>query len=408
MSNMKNSTAMINVACAIVFLIFVFLYVFCYQADMLTYIQHVWSGGKTHFDPLVGAISFCIVLYLIYYGVKTLFPLPHYLKALSFFPSLLFLGVLTSVTPETDESLSVGNWSWISMILLVGFVIVMKPLRELSSLDIKLKDDSLFSKVAWANYLILGILFLITFAIGNGNRQLHKDLRVENLIDKREYAKASEVGMKSYTSDSTITMLRALALSKQNRLGENLFGYRLTGGSMSLVPHRDNSCKFSFADEGILWRQLGAMPREEIRDVKSFLRSLRRHNVARPAVNDYMLTAYLLDRDLTGFVKELSYQLDTVKIAANIKGKQLDTLQQRKTDVLNAGLKKLPRHYREALILYNHIHTNRLITYTNEVIDADYLDFHAIEQKAYKNPEERRSALQDSYSGTYWFYYFVQ
>lgn len=401
---------MINMVCAIIFITFVFLYVFCYQADLLALAQHAWSGGKTTFNPLVGAPIFCAILFLIFCGVKNIFPLPPYIRTVSYFPSLLFLGVLTSIEPEKNTEITVGNWSWISIVLIVVYCILVKPFTELTSLHIRLRSNSLLSRVAWTNYAILALLFLMTIAIGNNDRKLHRDLHAENLINSRSYSSATEYERKSQQTDSTLTMFRALSLSKQNLLGEQLFAYALPPLSATssrlpssvLFPHSDGSCKFTFADEGILWRQMGAMPREEITDAKAFLLSLRRHHVARPAVNDYLLCAYLLDRDLKGFVTELSHQIDTVRIVPSIKGKELDTLLQRKADVLNAGLKKLPRHYREALVLYNHTHSNRIITYSDEVLDADYRDFCAMEQKS---SAERQALLQTTYRGTYWLYF---
>ena len=50
-----NSTFIIKVICAILFILFSFGFLYCYQADLIAMAQHVLSEGKTHYDKMVGA-----------------------------------------------------------------------------------------------------------------------------------------------------------------------------------------------------------------------------------------------------------------------------------------------------------------------------------------------------------------
>ena len=65
---------------------------------------------------------------------------------------------------------------------------------------------------------------------------------------------------------------------------------------------------------------------------------------------------------------------------------------------------KLPKHYKEALILYTHLHSNPCIVYHDNVLDADFEDMQKLEARF-----EKRSAkninVYDNYAGTYWWYY---
>ena len=64
----------------------------------------------------------------------------------------------------------------------------------------------------------------------------------------------------------------------------------------------------------------------------------------------------------------------------------------------------MPRHYKEALVLYAHRRTVPVIVYKDGVMDADFQDYQALEHK-YTNPIEKQTALHDTYGNTYWYYY---
>ena len=93
---------------------------------------------------------------------------------------------------------------------------------------------------------------------------------------------------------------------------------------------------------------------------------------------DYALCASLMAKDLDGFVETLPryYRIDG----------------------------KLPRYYREALILYNHLRSNPKILYHDSVLDTDYADLQELE-KQYPERRARQMAVFDQYEDTYWYYY---
>ena len=70
-----------------------------------------------------------------------------------------------------------------------------------------------------------------------------------------EFAKALETGYAQYDNDSSLTMLRAMALAKTlgtdstSMIGENLFKYEITGNSRSLFPQTDRQCLQPLADD---------------------------------------------------------------------------------------------------------------------------------------------------------------
>ena len=110
-----------------------------------------------------------------------------------------------------------------------------------------------------------------------------------------------------------------------------------------------------------------------------YLRFIHQHHLATKAAHDYLLCAYLMDGNLDLFVHAI--------------GKYYD-------------LKKpLPKHYCEALVLYNHLRSNPYVVYHNSVMEADFTDFQTL-IKQYSDARQRIAAIRDTYGNTYWAYYY--
>ena len=100
--NKQNSAVPIRIVCAVLFLCFTFGFLYFYQADVLMATQHLLSGGKTHYDRTIGAVLITIALYLIHLAVLASTKLLRHGHALSYFPSLLALTVLTGILIHND------------------------------------------------------------------------------------------------------------------------------------------------------------------------------------------------------------------------------------------------------------------------------------------------------------------
>lgn len=93
---------------------------------------------------------------------------------------------------------------------------------------------------------------------------------------------------------------------------------------------------------------------------------------------DYALCACLIDKQLDRFVRLLPKYYPTTE--------------------------NLPRHYREALVLYNHLRANPVIVYHDEVMDTDYRDMKTLERQHSKR-SARQMAVFQQYEKTYWYYF---
>jgi tetratricopeptide (TPR) repeat protein len=92
-----------------------------------------------------------------------------------------------------------------------------------------------------------------------------------------------------------------------------------------------------------------------------------------------------VDKDSVNF-SEIDYQN---------YGKALDGCEQ-----FEAAIAK----YKEALVLYNHTTSTRVIKYVNDVMEADYQDFQSI-RKQYPHHKEQLFYAHQTYGKTYWYYY---
>lgn len=372
-----NNGTLLQTACAIVFLLFVFVYLYFFQADLLSMVQHVLSGGATHYDRTIGTVIITAVLYLVHLGAKRLGGLDRVCHALSYFPSLLLLAALTDVEVDFSVSPLRGLWLWLAPLLLAVYVFLSLAVKY-NWIETLLPSYSAPISVLWKNLLLMACMFIAVCLCGNNDSVLHYRLRVERLLGSGAYSKALMVGEKSDETDASLTMLRAYALSRSGQLGERLFEFPLTGGSYALLPDGKGVRCLLYPEDRIV-RALSIRKKGDMTPME-YLLYIERNGLGRKPVTDYILCGYLLDRNIDAFVNAI----------------------RRKYSLTSPSL---PKHYKEALTLYTHLRSNPVLVYHNEVIDADYADFQNLEHK-YTDARERESYVRDMYGDTYWFYYF--
>ena len=373
-----GSATVVRTVCAIVFLLFVAIYVFFYQEDTLALTQHLLSGGKTVYSRVIGGSIIIIILALIQFSVaKLMQKKPLCIFAMSCFPSLYILAMLT----DYNSSNSLSPWGWWAILMPVVVAIwwgVVYFLGEL--LRYRFPDngheEGYMARTIGCNIFLLAAMMIGVGLMSMSNDITHYRLRMERLLMHGEYAKALEVGKKSDKSDANLTMLRVFALAHEGRLGDELFKYPVRGTSASIVPELSDGKMLMLSPDSV-YRMLGAIPRHG-QTTKNYLKAIVKSGQATKAAIEYQLCGMLIDKDLDGFVNLL---MKTHKID--------DTL---------------PLHYREALILYTHRRSSPKVVYRNTVMDTDYDDMQRLEAET-KSPGERRIQIYKQFSGTYWEYF---
>lgn len=378
MGNFRKDGALpIRILCTVFFLSFTFVYLYFYQADILAVTQHVLSGGATHYNRTIGSVIITLVLWFIQLAVCSFTSLHRRAHALTYVPSLLLLAILTDVSPNIDCESYLGNWLWIFPLLMVCYGVALRIIGRIKPREVTVNRTEGLPRMIWINLAQMLVLMLMVCSIGCGDKVFHYRMRIESDIISNNYRHAATVGENSLANDSSLTMLRIWTLSEQGQLGERLFEYPLKGGSDAMLPN-GTSVKLMMAPEAKLYKHLGVVLRQKM-SPKHYLQKLHEMHLATKAARDWLLCAYLLDGDVDRF-------------AQNIKR------------LYNVG-ESLPKHYREALILYLHLHENAQSIYNSVIMNADYDDYMDIIHKAHSQAE-RRYLLRQSYGKTYWFYYF--
>lgn len=360
MDNKRSSTGKMRSICAIIFIIFTYLYLSYYQADVLAVAQHELSDGLTSYQYTLAPILTTLVLFLLQLGVYTLTRVKKMFHALTYFPSMLVLAFITDVSCQVDTHQSMGAWVWAGPLLLLVFGGVMWVIRQIEPYEMEGHSGLWMSQRTWINLFELIVMMLLVILMGNGNQTFHERMKMERLMMQRQYAEALEVGKQSLETDSSLTMLRVACLHRTGEMGEKLFTYPLVGGSKAMIPD-------SVTTKSLMW----VTPK--------WMHPMKNGKLMYVKPDDYQLCGLLMDKDLDKFVVEVqkAYRLDSVA---------------------------LPKHYKEALILYTHRRSHPKVVYKNAVMEADFQDYQALERK-YANPQERNAALRDTYGNTYWYYY---
>ena len=372
----KNDSAVtVRVVCAVVFVAFSVLWLHFFQADLLSVAQHVFSGGRTIYNSFVGTALITLVLMLLQLGVYYFLPLRKFTHALTYLPSMLCLAVLTSVGEHFESHFSFGHWLWLAPLLLVLWGAAVWVARSVQPYEAR-HSTGLFSRCMWINMLTMALMIIGVTLTANTNAVFHYRTHAENALISHDYDEALRVGNKSLETDASLMMVRMYALSRKGQLGDRLFHYPVYPSSEAILPTTTVARMLMYPADSV-YRYLGAVPRRPMQP-KEYLAAIMRSGQAKAPAADYLLCGHLIDKDLDSFAREVGrfYTLND----------------------------SMPRHYREALVLYNHLRSNPHIVYHDPVLDVDYDDLQKL-KASYKEPSERKGNVLEHYGNSYWYYY---
>ena len=380
--NKNSSTVAIRLMCAIVFLSFSFVWLYCFQADVLAAAQHVLSKGLTTYKPFVGAILITLVLQSLQLIVYALTRLRKRSHALTYLPSMLALAVITDVNSDVDGQYTLGPLWWILPIVIALWLLLVFVARMLQSVEPDAEPKGLFSRAMWINMLTMALLIIIVVALSNSNAVFHYRMRAEARLLSGDYEGALQMGAKSLESDADLQMIRMYALSRTGELGERLFAYPVSSHSEAMLPVEGKS-KFVMYPSDSLYKFLGARPKGEMTTARYLELMQRRDSTVDHRIADYELCGLLIDKRIDDFVCQLRRYYS--------EGDTLD-------------IDRLPRHYREAMTLYTHLRSHPVVIYHNSVMDEDWKNLQELEAQ-YPDLTERKGRVEEQYHDTYWYYY---
>lgn len=197
--------------------------------------------------------------------------------------------------------------------------------------------------------LLLGLIYVAVAA--NANDVKLYQFRMYRYLSEGRIGDALMVGKKSLATDGNLTNIRAYALNRNHELGECLFEYALPEGQIYLNPDYTLSEKMVLKND--------TLPK-----------------------SDYVLCELLLQKKLDEFAAQAKLAVDNGTL----------------------NLQMMPKHYREALILYNHLRMNPEWVFSDVQTEQNYRDYMEAYHRETKY-EIRSNILRRLYGDTYWWYF---
>jgi hypothetical protein len=379
----NDGTTVIKTVCAIVFLLFVFAYLYSFQAELLEMTQYMWSDGQTHYNHFIGSVIITALLSALSAAVAWYVKVPSKISSIIYVPAFIMLGLITSEHLEGSHVvIHTSDILW-TLFLLILWWVMIRWMPVFTPFMGKLRSNGLLSQPWWTNLIIMILGMMLTFSMGNTDRALNTRLKTESLCAQGEWERAVEVSMdRNATTTPSLTMLNAMALARTGEMGEKLFRYDIIGPAKMLFPQSDGTTRFLLGDGHNMWQTLGfVIPTtsrlKSLNAVKILEREvLSGDTLVKQSAKDYLLCAYLLNKNLGKFANTLPrfYNMED----------------------------SLPRHYREALAIHYKGEEGAGVDAT---ILADYADLMNMIRKE-RNHIRRQVLLRDTYLGTYWYYYY--
>lgn len=366
-----------GILCLFLFAAFIFCYVYFMQCDVLSLTQHVLSGGRTHYVRLTGAVIITIVSLLLQSVVaRSLSTLPSGLYSLSFVPSALLIYIITGLVPQ----FSVAGLICASVIFIIWLVVCVKFLHDKRR---HATGSSLYALLI-SNLIILAAITVSIPLSGAGNRNTVFELRAQRYLNEGKPEKVLTMGAMYTAPSPLLTQLRAWALAKCDSLSDRLFEYSIPDGMPSLLPDLRDSTKMIYNPVKI-YRNFGTLPypgqtpENYLNIVSNQPELIKTHSVIR----QYQLSTFLLDGKLNEFASLYKEIFSDSSLHAGLIGK----------------------HFREALVLYQHLTSSPVVTVKDDVLSQNYDDFMTVSGRGSRNAVYRNQARQQ-YGDTYWYYWY--
>jgi len=378
----RKASQMVNTICALLFILFCSCYLVLFQRDYLSFAQHYYSHGRNVDHGYVIPVLLTFALSALGFFLQRIIHLPIRFRALHWFPSLFILSLFGSVKLDgfTNHISSSGIWPYLIAVPVFGFALyVAVYIQENRS------ENASFSQLCWSNLFMLFVGFSLVVAFSNTDEHFHQDLRIERALGEERYEDVLHQVEQCNRRSPFITTMCAYSLCQQGRLGEDFFYYADDNGSSSLLPLPIDSLRPW--DISSLYKSCIGGVSSTDSNVRIYLDYLSRDSIANKQTFDFKLIAYLMDRDLDGFAKNLICYYPAK-----------DTIHHVYCDA-----DTIPLHFRQALCLYDLSSTNPFAHLNDSMMLADYLRFDSL--YVHQEKDISQEELTEQYSRTYWYYY---
>ena len=375
----KRLQRVVATVCATLFAVFAFLFVAVYQAPLLEAFYNEVATGKLDYNPwLVGGVV-SLLLTLLALWLNRFAKLRREWTALAFLPSALLLAFITDI----DRGLYTGSaisssWIYIFVASLLLYAFVAFVLRRI--LFEKIKDARMVTnRVLWHNMVIIVLSICLIGALSNSEENFKRETLVMSHCNRGDTIKALRVGQTSLDASRELTVMRAYVLACTGKLGEHLFEYPQYYATDGLLPAMERTSPLV---PDSVYSLLGAKP-DDGETTADFLSRIAHADSVSTIVRDYYFSSLLLEKRLLEFKDE---------VIGFCGAESVDSL---------------PKHYREALMLYDDIEGEQenLPFELHDVEMREALERLRAEEAKHTDAFVRGNYVRRHFGRTYWWYF---
>lgn len=366
--------------CGGLFIIFATVYLGYFQKDLLEAIHYSMSHGYKEFNIVPATIIIITILLIMRWGLNLLMRLRGRVSALAYLPSFLGLVTMTGFGRNLYMEGFSYAWWWVMPVATVLFVVAVVMIRKVLRIP-KSHGTDLQQSMIW-NIALMLLMSVGTLCLGNTDRFLHNELRMENLMAKDMNEKALKCAAKSLRTTRTLTALRMLAMTKEGKMGELLFEYPQYYKSDGMFFDNDSSKTLRYTNDSV-YALIGERPAPGERRMEYLKRMAYKGDSCYNA-RLYYLAGLMLQKDMDGFAKAVA--------DFRIKGDSLT------------------RYFKEAAIMYKEKNPQ----WSFEIEDKDSTCHKLMERyryrqmDTYKSKDEERNRMRMEFGNTFRWYYDYQ
>lgn len=366
----------ITIFCALAFAIFSYTFVAIYKSPLIEMVYDAVATGRLQYNEHILSLVLTAILVGLALWLNRFAKYQREWTAMAFLPSALILAMLTDIERSVFTG-GAGCIIWLWIFLAGGALYVFLAFLLGRMLFEKIKNPTaVANRIVWRNLILLTLLFLMVGSLSGGNKDFMREASQYKYYRADNYGEALAVGAHSPLASQQLTAQRAFLLSLQGDLGDRLFEYPQYYGANGLLPALERDAPIP---PDSVYSHIGVL-RGSSESVSHYLARAITVKEAAPAAQEYYLASLLLERRVVDFVDKL-FEFYAV-----------------------GDSEKLPRHYKEALVLYSYIVPEYTLAFDAEPLRASLNKM--VEEVSGKCDVSMYSArLQSEYGGTYWWYF---
>ena len=366
----------IKIFCALSFAIFSYTFVAIYKSPLIEMVYDGVATGRLQYNGYLLSGVVTTVLVGLALWLNRFAKYQREWTAMAFLPSALILAFITDI--ERTVFCGGGSFtSWIWIFAVGIFVYMFLSFLFGRMLFEKIKNPNMVAnRIVWRNLVLLTLIFMLVGCLSGGDKSFMREAVQYKHYRNGDMDAALAVAAHSPLASKELTAQRAFLLSLKDELGERLFEFPQYYGVDGLLPSVERTTPI---EPQIIYSQIGAQraPGESAADY--FNRVLAGDSVPR-AAQEYYLCSLLLERRIVDFADKV-YEFYNVGDGDS-----------------------LPRHYKEALVMYAHIVPEYHLAFDAGSM-RDSLEKMVADATDKGDAFMYSARSQAEYGGSYWWYF---